>query len=143
MMNRRQHYRQTFGHSRIPVLLECVAEKLQLRGQLVNLSPTGLCVRLNSPPPEPLPAEVWVLSVQFEAAAPALRIHARLVHTRKEGDPVCGFLLLPAADPTVNATNDRLICGTLLAEQRRERRELTQRHTQSGGSPEKQRAARS
>jgi c-di-GMP-binding flagellar brake protein YcgR len=123
MQNKRLDYRYPFAPAerrRVEIKPDGASETT-LQGEIVNLSVSGVAVRLDSAAPPQRHARLrlrFVLGADQEMALPAEVMHG--------GDPdgqVWGLRFLPLADLAATEARERIVWRFLMQEQRRARQE--------------------
>jgi c-di-GMP-binding flagellar brake protein YcgR len=121
MDNRRECYRHPFDPDEsMPVKVEDPAHNRSWEGQLVDLSVTGMCVRVPVPTPGTLPP-ARVTAKLFLDPAQALSVPVRLVHAESKGPGLLGFEFIESVDPRTNEIREKKLWAFLLQQQRRAR----------------------
>lgn len=124
MDNRRECYRHPFPPDEpLPVKVEDPAHGKSWEGQLVDLSVTGMCVRVPVATPTALPAARATAKLYLDPAQ-SLSVPVRLVHAQSKGPGLFGFEFIESVDPRTNEMREKKLWAFLLQQQRRERNRM-------------------
>lgn len=120
MDNRRKNYRHLFQpDERIHVELEGPSRQLLGPGEVLDLCVEGIRVHLGGSITL-APQDQVVVRLPLPGTASPLSLASVVVYLQKTADGwECGLRFLPLVDPAGQAARDRVLCGYVMAEQRR------------------------
>ncbi len=122
MPNRRKDYRLALADDPLPAELLLPGSKRPLVGAVVNLSISGMALRLPEDLPTPTLEEVCQVTFTLPSDRRRLPIQARAVYvSRRDDGNLCGLSFLPLSLESATEERERAIWLFLLDEQRRRR----------------------
>lgn len=131
MENRRECYRHPFPPEQaLPVIVEDFAHGAAWQGQALDLSLTGMRIRIADPQPQPFSGRRANVRL-FLDPAEALSLPIRVVHAEPRDPGVFGCEFVESIDPRTNERREKKLWAYLLQQQRRERQRLKS-HSQAG-----------